>query len=272
MSRYVMLRNVMLRNVIPHRLMRLAFVVAALFTLGGCLPTREAGEPIATQLITAQQPGQRLVVVLPGRADDLDALRRSGMAEAIQGAWPDADVLLAEVTLGDYMRGNAPERLHAEVIVPARERGRYREVWLAGASMGGMGVLMYDRLHPGEMDGLVLLAPYLGDAKLVKEIADTGGIARWEAGPPQAADADGWQRELWRHIQRVSRNPDEAGRLWLAYGDRDRLRKAFPQLIPALPQDQVLVREGGHTWKVWSPAMGEVLRMADAKRGGSQAR
>ena len=272
MLRNVMLRNVMSRSVMPHPLMRLAFVVAVLIAIGGCLPTRDAGEPIATQLIPSRQPAQRLVVVLSGRADDLDALRRSGMAEAIQAAWPDADVLLAEVRLGHYMQGRAPERLHAEVIVPARERGRYREAWLAGASMGGMGVLMYDRLHPGEMDGLVLLAPYLGDARLVKEIADAGGIARWDAGPPQAADAEHWQRELWRHIQRVSRDPDEAGRLWLAYGDRDRLRKAFPQLIPALPQDQVLVREGGHAWTVWSPAMGEVLRKVDAKRGGSQAR
>ncbi len=277
MSRNAMFRNVMvpsitLRNFAPHRLMRAAFVVAALLALAGCLPTRDAGEPIASQLIQAQQPGQRLVVVLPGRADDLDALRRSGMAEAIQGAWPDADVLLAEVTLGDYMRGDAPERLRAEVIVPARERGRYREVWLAGASMGGMGTLMYDRLYPGEMDGLVLLAPYLGNAGLVKEIADAGGVAQWEAGPPQAADADGWQRELWRHIQGAARDPDAAGRIWLAYGDRDRLRKAFPQLIPALRQDQVLVREGGHTWTVWSPAMGEVLRRVDAKRGAASAR
>ena len=47
---------------------------------------------------------------------------------------------------------------------------------------------------------------------------------------------------------------------------RDRLRKAMPLLIPALQQDQVMVREGGHTWTVWSPAMGEVLRKADAKR------
>lgn len=264
--------NVMSRNITPHRLMRLAFVIAALLALGGCLPTRAAGEPIATQLIAAQQQGQRLVVVLPGRADDLDALRRSGMAEAIQVVWPDADVLLAEVTLGDYMRGDAPERLHAEVITPARERGRYREVWLAGASMGGMGTLMYDRLYPGEMDGLVLLAPYLGDDKLVKEIENAGGIAQWKAGPPQAADAQHWQRELWRHIQRVSHDRDQAGRIWLAYGDRDRLRKAFPQLIPALPQDQVLVREGGHTWTVWSPLMGEVLRKLDAKRGGALAR
>jgi hypothetical protein len=248
--------------------MRPSLVIAALalvLTLAGCLPASDPGKAIPTLLIPAEQPAQRLVVVLPGRADNLDALRSSGMPEAIQTAWPDADVLLAEVTLGYYMQGRAAERLHTEVIAPARTRG-YREVWLAGASMGGMGVLMYDQRYPDEMDGLVLLAPYLGDEKQLREISDAGGLAQWDAGPQQAMAPDNWQHELWRHIQRWSRDPDDARRVWLAYGDRDRLRESMPMLVQALPQDQVLVRKGGHTWKVWSPAMGEVLRQVDAKR------
>lgn len=249
------------------RLVPVVALLASLLAVAGCIPIRDADRPIATHLVRSEQAATRLVVVLPGRADDLDALRDSGMAEAIQGAWPDADVLLAELTLGYYMQGRAPERLHAEVIAPARERGGYREVWLVGASMGGMGVLLYDRLHPGEMDGLVLLAPYLGDRGLLRDIGDAGGIARWDAGPKQDVNADTWQREMWRHIQGWSRDPRQAGRVWLAYGDRDRLRDAMPLLIPALPKDQVLVREGGHAWTVWSPAIGEVLRRADAKRG-----
>jgi hypothetical protein len=245
-----------------ENVMRPSLVVAVmvlLLTLAGCLPASDPGKAIPTLLI-------------PGRADDLDAMRRSGMPEAIHAAWPDADVLLAEVTLGYYMQGRAAERLHDEVIAPARERGGYREVWLAGASMGGMGVLMYDQRYPGEMDGLVLLAPYLGDAKLLREIGDAGGVAQWDAGPQQTMDPDNWQRELWRHIQRWSRNPEEASRVWLAYGDRDRLRKAMPLLITALPQDHVLMRKGGHTWTVWSPATGEVLQQADAKRDRPKSR
>jgi hypothetical protein len=252
-----------------ENLMRLPLAAAALallLTLTGCLPTSDPGKAIPTLLIPAKQPAQRLVVVLPGRADDLDALRRSGMPEAIQTEWPDADVLLAEVTLGYYMQGRAPERLHTEVVAPARERGGYREIWLAGASMGGMGVVMYDRAYPGEMDGLVLLAPYLGDDEQLRKISDAGGVAQWDAGSVQAVGPDNWQHELWRQIQRWSRNPDEASRVWLAYGDRDRLRKAMPLLTPALKQNQILVREGGHTWTVWSPAMGEVLRDANEKR------
>lgn len=248
----------------PKPLVLLA-LIAMLLTLTGCLPPSDPSKTIPTLLVPAPQPAKRLVIVLPGRADGLPALRDSGMAASIQDAWPDADVLFAELTLGYYMQGRAPERLHAEVVAPARQRG-YREVWLAGASMGGMGVLLYDRLHPGEMDGLVLLAPYLGDRKLLREIGDAGGIARWDAGLPQAVNDDTWQREIWRHIQSVSRDPAQSKRYWLAYGDSDRLRDAMPLLAPALQPDQVLVRDGGHTWTVWSPAIGDVLKQAEAKR------
>jgi pimeloyl-ACP methyl ester carboxylesterase len=251
--------------------MRLAFPVALLvMTIGlsGCIPIRDADKPIATLLVPAQQSARKLVVILPGRADDLDALRRSGMSEAIQNVWPDADVLFAELTLSYYMQGRAPERLHEEVIAPARARG-YREIWLGGASMGGMGVLMYERMHPGEANGLVLLAPYLGEDDLLNEIRDAGGIVQWDAGPPQEVDSKTWQRELWRHLQTWSRDPKPAQRVWLAYGDRDRLRDAMPLLAPLLPADQVLVRDGGHTWTVWSPAIGEVLRRVEANSTAS---
>lgn len=249
--------------------MRLSFAATLLALVGmltGCLPASDPSRPIPTLLVPAKQPATRLVVVLPGRADDLKALRRSGIAEAIQAAWPDADVLLAEVTMGYYREGRAPERLHDEVIAPARARGGYREVWLGGASMGGMGTLMYDQRYPGDMDGLVLLAPYLGEAPLLREIEDAGGLARWDAGPPQAMGPDNWQRELWRHIQRWSQHPEEARRVWLAYGDRDRLRASMPILAGTLPPDHALVRKGGHTWTVWSPAMGEVLQTVAQKR------
>jgi Putative esterase len=253
--------------------MRLALpaaLLALMVGLSACIPIRDADKPIATLLVPAQQPARKLVVILPGRADDLDALRSSGMYEAIQTAWPDADVLFAELTLSYYMQGRAPERLHDEVIAPAPARARgYREVWLGGASMGGMGVLMYERLHPGEADGLVLLAPFLGEDDLLDEIRDAGGIAQWNAGPQQEVDSKTWRRELWRHLQTWSRDPKPAQRVWLAYGDRDRLRDAASLLAPLLPADQVMVRPGGHTWTVWSPAIGEILRRADTKTASS---
>lgn len=232
----------------------------------GCYPKGDPSKPVPALLLPAQQPAKRLVVVLPGRGDDLDALRRSGIADAIQGAWPDADVVLSGLALGYYLQGNAMPRLHDEIIAPARVRG-YREVWLLGASLGGMGALLYDRTHPGQVDGLILLAPYLGEKPLLKDIAAAGGVVRWDPGPvPPAIDATNVQRELWRQVQAFARDPVQSRRVWLAYGDRDRLREADALLASALPPDHVLQRPGGHAWRVWTPAAAELLQRIDAGR------
>ncbi len=106
-----------------HKPFALIALIAMLLSLAGCLPPSDPSKTIPTLLVPAPQPAKRLVIVLPGRADGLPALRDSGMAAAIQGTWPDADVLFAELTLGYYMQGRAPERLHDEVVAPARERG-----------------------------------------------------------------------------------------------------------------------------------------------------
>ena len=232
----------------------------------GCYPKGDPSKPIPITLLAAPQPAQRLVVVLPGRGDDLDGLRRSGIASAVQSAWPDADVVLTGLALGYYLQGEAIQRLQREVIAPARARG-YREVWLLGASLGGMGALMYDRSYPGELDGIVLLAPYLGEKPLLEEIAAAGGVAQWQPGPvPAAVDNDNFEQELWRHLRGWASEPAKANDVWLAYGDRDKLREAMPLLAPLLRPHHVFVRAGGHAWNVWSPAAREMLLAADRER------
>lgn len=249
-------------------LLRPGLIMLVCLILPGCFAKGDPRQPIPSVLIPASSPATRLVVVLPGRADDVAALTRSGMPEAIQGAWPDADVLLAGVMLGYYLEGQAPQRLHRELIEPARKRG-YREIWLAGASMGGMGVLLYERAFPNQVDGLILLAPYVGDRPILREIRQAGGIAAWDPGPVQAINADNWQHELWRHLQGWASDPAQAQRVWLAYGTRDRLRRAMPTLEALLEADQVLVRPGGHTWSVWSPATQAILERVDDQRLGA---
>lgn len=244
---------------------RLSMLLLSLGLLLGCFPKGDPSQPVPTALVPGTQPAgqaRTLVVVLPGRGDDIEGLRRARIAEAIHEAWPEADVVLTGLALSYYMSGTAERRLHDEVVAPMRARG-YREVWLVGASMGGMGALMFDRRYPGTIDGMVLLAPYLGDRALLRDIADAGGVARWNPGPvPATVDADNFQVELWRHIKGWSVDPAKARNVWLAYGDGDRLRKAMPLLVPVLRPEQVSVRDGGHTWTVWSPAARDALRQA----------
>lgn len=236
-----------------------------------CVAKGDPSQPIPTATLPATAAkAERLVIVLPGRADDLARLRNSGVADSIHEVWPDADVVFAELTLDFYREGDAPKRLRTEVVEPLRARG-YREVWMAGASMGGMGTLMYDAQFPGELDGMILLAPYLGDFDLLLEIDKAGGVRRWNGGAPQGFTAESWQRDVWRYIKALADDPERSRRIWLAYGDEDRLRKAMPLFVPALHAQQVFVRDGGHTWRVWTPATLEMLRAIDARRAPAQA-
>jgi hypothetical protein len=238
------------------------FLSSLLLLLGilvGCYPKGDAGKPVPTILVPAPRAAHRLVVVLPGRSDDLSALRRFEIAQAIQSRWPDADVLLTGLAIGYYLNGNAIDRLHREIMVPARARG-YSQVWLLGASLGGLGALMYDAQWPGTVDGLILMSPYLGEKPLLNEIAAAGGIARWNPGPaPASIDGNNFQHELWRHLQTWSKDPSRARNVWLAYGDQDYLRDTMPSLTPLLSPSHVLVRHGRHAWSVWAPATVEIL-------------
>ena len=80
---------------IARRILLSLVLSATTALLGACLPGGgNARAPIPQALIPAGAPATRLVVVLPGRGDDIAALRASGIVPAVQSAWPDADVLL----------------------------------------------------------------------------------------------------------------------------------------------------------------------------------
>lgn len=233
--------------------------------LGGCAAGGDVTRPIPTALYPAAERARRLVVMLPGRGDSLDSLQRRGVARLIQQAWPDADVLLTGLTMPYYLQGRATQRLHDEVIVPARQR-HYRQVWLAGISLGGMGALLYDRAYPGRVDGMLLLSPYLGDRAIRQEIRRAGGLAHWNPGPAQPIGPATFQRELWRHLKHWSDEPARTASIWLAYGDRERFRKSIALMRGELPAGHVLVLPGHHNWKLWTPAMRLLLQQAAPAR------
>lgn len=251
------------------RLIRWSLLLLAASAALACVPRGRSDGPVPTALLPSDQGSHRLVVVLPGRRDRLESMRRSGVGEAIQRVWPDADVLFAELSMPYYLDRSATRRLHEEVLLPARRRA-YTEIWLVGASLGGMGAILYDRDYPGQVDGMVLLAPYLAERRIHEEIRAAGGVAGWEPGVGLGPD-DVWQRELWRHLKTWSREPERTREVWLAYGDGDYLRDSMPLLEPVLPEGQVHVAPGKHAWSTWTPLTEEVLRRVDARRATAAA-
>lgn len=171
------------------------------------------------------------------------------MARAIQDAWPQADVLLAAATYAYYRDGNVVERLHHDVVTPARRAG-YARIWLAGASMGGMGALLYEREHPGTLAGVVLFAPFLGEEKLLAEIRRAGGVRHWQPGAlPPEVNAANYQRQVWKHIRE---QPALPSRIWLACGTDDYLMSGARLLATMLPPGRFIEMPGSHDWRTWS--------------------
>jgi hypothetical protein len=236
--------------------------VAYALLLGACMSLPPTAESIPVREVRAPSgTSERLVIVLPGRGDDLAMLERSNIAAQIQERLPDTDVLLVEATLTYYMEGRLVERLHEQIIAPARRR--YREVWLSGASMGGLGVLMYEHQHPSEVTGLVLMAPFMGPASQLREIRAAGGLANWDPGPqPPSLTRENVTREVWRVVRSWIENPQRARNVWLICGQDDRLRSAAELAATALPIEQALSPPGNHRWTVWAPAAAEALAKA----------
>jgi pimeloyl-ACP methyl ester carboxylesterase len=233
-------------------------LLACLLILVGCVAGGDVTKPIPTTFIAAPQAANRLVVMLPGRGDSLQGLNDTGIAGIIQQSWPDADVLLTGLTMPFYQQGRATQRLHDEVIEPARRKG-YQQVWLAGISLGGMGALLYDSEYPDQIDGLLLLSPYLGEDAIHQQIRQAGGLAAWQAGPAQAMGPDTLQHELWRFMQGWSRRPQRTGSTWLAYGADEPFRQPIELMTPLLAANHVIMLPGKHNWKLWKPAMHALL-------------
>ena len=245
------------------RCLQTCFLVAALTLLAGCAARGDVRKPIPTLLVPApHQPAQRVVVMLPGRGDDVDSLQRQDVARIIQQQWPDADVVLTGLTMPYYRAGVAASRLHDQVVAPLEEHGQ-RQVWLAGISLGGMGALLYDQAYPNQVHGMLLLSPYLGERAIHKEIRGAGGLDAWSPGPPQPMRPDTFQRELWRYLKHWSDEPARTRTAWLAYGADERFRASIELATPELPHDHVIMLPGHHDWTLWKPALHLLLQAGD---------
>lgn len=233
--------------------MRAILIALAFAGLSGCIVIGDAGVPIATETIPALRPSaeRTLVVVLPGFGVDKEEMRERGVPKSIQEVWPEADVQLTSATFAYYREGKLVARLHDEVIGPAKRAG-YQRVWLVGASLGGMGALLYEREHPGAVTGIVLFAPFLGDRSLMREIDAAGGPRAWNPGElPAEINADNYQRQVWKMVKGWADAPDKARRVWLACGVEDRLMPSARLMSAALPKDRFIELPGGHTWAAW---------------------
>ncbi|HEX2767999.1 MAG TPA: alpha/beta hydrolase, partial [Geobacteraceae bacterium] len=182
--------------------------------LASCTPATTV--PIGT--IDFNEPGakrqQTLLVFLPGIRDSASVFADKGFVAAVRESGVEADMIGVEAHLDYYLKKQFLPRLKQDVIDPAKRHG-YRNIWLVGISLGGFGAIWYDIEHPGDVTGIVALAPFLGEPEVIGEVAAAGGLRAWQ--PPENIENDD-QRKIWRGLKTYESRKRTLNRLYLGYG------------------------------------------------------
>jgi pimeloyl-ACP methyl ester carboxylesterase len=200
-----------------------------------------------------------VIVLLPGFGDGPEAFEQHGFVAALKRRAPGYDVVAADAHFGYYRQRSLLDRLDHDVLGPLRARG-YREIWLMGASMGGLGAVAYARSHPERIRGVLLFAPYMGPKDVVREVAQVG-LCHYAPKVSAEDSEENFARKnfVWLGQQACVRHEVS---LWLGVGTEDRLRRADSVLADALEPSHVRILPGGHGWKVWTPAVEQLAETA----------
>lgn len=219
-----------------------SLLASSALLLAGCAAKPVA--PVATLNYQTAPEGRQphLLVLLRGIGDDHRVFEQQGLIDEVRKRKLPFDVSAPDLHFGYYQPDVFETRLKEDVIDPARRQG-YQQIWLAGFSMGGMGSLIYLRKHARDIDGVMLVTPFLGWPEIHSEIRRAGGVEAWQATSDLPAD---WQRMLWTWIKQ--RDFSSQPPIWMGYGNRDIIAARGPGMMATrMPAENVLQVTGGHS-------------------------
>ena len=229
-------------------MLRFGLLVALFVVTAGCSFFRAPVVPLRTIALGAKGGGTCLAVLLPGRWDKPESFLAAGFAEAVEKRGLRLDLMAVDTHLGYYRDRSVVERLHLDVVAPARAAG-YRTIWIVGTSLGGVGGLLYLRDRPDDLAGVLALAPFLGADEVIRELEAAGGPTRWT--PPPTLPTDDVGRELWSWLAPWAMSR-QAPPLHLGWGREDALAEANQMLASLLPRERVYTVRGRHDWGTWA--------------------
>lgn len=206
-----------------------------------------------------EQGADELLVLLPGAYMKPEGFVAAGFFSAVQRRQLALDIAVVDIDLATISGGQALPAIRAGVIAPARQR--YRRITLGGISLGGFLSLALAADHPGEIDGLCLLAPYPGSRLTRNSIARAGGLPHWQATSEQLLDPE---YRVWRWLQQGPATLP----VYLGYGRDDRFAEGIAEMAASLPAGSSHTVLGGHDWPAWRALWDEYL---DRRSGEGRA-
>ena len=199
-----------------------------------------------------------LLVMLPAIGSDAEAFADHGCVAAVQDrGWP-VDIIAVCPDFDIYLDGKIAQALEDEVIAPARLRG-YAQLWLAGISLGGVGAVAYAAKPGARVDGIVLMAPFIGTPGTIAEIAAAGGLPAWSAAASRATSGE---RAVLRWLKDYIAQAPMRPALYLGFGEEDRFARGHRLLAEHLPPERIVSLPGGHDWDCWTRLWPALLERA----------
>ncbi len=202
---------------------------------------------------------KNLFVFLRGIGRSHRSFKREGFVEKVRELHLPFDMVAPNSHFGFYSDRSLVLRLKQDVIIPAQKQG-YNNIWLVGLSMGGLGALLYLREHPEDINGVFLIAPFLGNRAIVKSVVSGGGVKDWNPGEYDAEED--WQKMLWDWI-RSDVATEKTSPVYMGAGEEDDYVKGQRLLSTVLPEGSTTWIRGGHHYptfvQLWSNFLTDVL-------------
>jgi pimeloyl-ACP methyl ester carboxylesterase len=226
----------------------------------GCF-IRDARDPMPfiSHADLGPEKARGAIVLLPGFGDEPKDFDSHGFVRILQARAPGYDIVAADAHYGYYRTETVITQLHDHVIGPLVAKG-YRELWLAGVSMGGHRAPAYARLHPERITGLLLFAPHMGPGDTVEQVNNAGGICSWPVPVKPAEGRAGFAQANFAWLKQVLCRKPPGVQLWLGVGNKD--IGASYLLSKVVEPSHVVVLPGGHNWDVWTPALDTLAQRA----------
>jgi pimeloyl-ACP methyl ester carboxylesterase len=231
-------------------------LLVLLLLIPACAPKATIPLPVLEYGRIETSGNRILLIFLRGVGGASTDFEEYGLIKEVRSRNLPLDIVVPDAHFGYYQTETIVLRLKEDIVDPARARG-YRQIWLAGFSIGGLGSLLYIREHPEDIDGVMLASPFMGWSWIREEIQLAGGIRNWQPEESQIAD---WQLLLWSFLHLYASNPEDYPPLYLGYGKNDYLIGTGPELLgEALEKSHVFSLPGGHDYPTFKAIWAEHL-------------
>ncbi len=207
-------------------------------------------------LLPGRNADKIALIMLPGAKNTPQQLVEHGFIRAMRECGLPVDAIALNAHSDYYLERRIIERLLHAALDAVKAQG-YRRIWLMGISLGGLGSMLCATQRTADIEGVLLLAPFLATRGIIAEVKKAGGLRRW-----QVQDDGDHERAFLAGLQAAPFHEPHFPRVYLGYGRDDHYVAASELLAECLPRERVLSAPGGHDWDTWRRLWEGILRAA----------